>query len=91
MPSQLQVWATRPKDTDPLTDHVAWFVSQGYRVQSQTDAAAQLVKPKVFSFVWAFFWFLGFGVGLIVYLIYYAAKNDKQVYLTVNDGKVSAA
>jgi len=91
MPSQLQVWATRPKDTDPLSAHVAWFVSQGYRVQSQTDAAAQLVKPKVFSFVWAFLWFLGFGAGLIVYLIYYAAKNDKQVYLTVSDGKVSAA
>ena len=63
--------------------HIDWHIRQGYRVASQTATSAQLVKPKVFSFVWAFFWFLGFGVGILVYLLYYLSKRDKAVYLSV--------
>jgi uncharacterized membrane protein len=43
------------------------------------------VKSKKFSFLFALLWFLLLGVGLIVYLIYYAGKRDKQVYLTVDE------
>jgi hypothetical protein len=34
--------------------------------------------------MWAFLWFLCLGVGLVVYLLYYAAKKDQQVYLTAS-------
>jgi len=64
-------------------------VNQGYRVVSQTDSSAQLVKPKEFSFIWAFLWFLLLGIGVVVYLFYYASKKDKSVYLTVTNGIVS--
>src|SRR6185437_8101191 len=61
------------------------YVRQGYRVVSQTDTAAQLVKPKTFSFFWAV---VGF---LVLYVLYYLSKHDRVVYLTVDaTGKVSA-
>lgn len=68
-------YLTRPKADEPLQVQIDWYVKQGYRVVSQTDTAAQLVKPKVFSFVW-FVLMLG-----VFYLPYYLAKRDKQVYL----------
>lgn len=88
MPSRLDLWRTKPGPESPLQDHINWHVRQGYRVVSQTEASAQLVKPKSFSFVWAFLWFLLAGIGLVVYLIYYAAKKDQQVYLYVESGQV---
>ena len=79
----------KPSAEAPLQEHIGWYVRQGYRVASQTETTAQLVKPKRFSFVWALGWFLLFGIGLIVYLLYYAAKKDKAIYLTVQaDGTV---
>jgi capsule polysaccharide export protein KpsE/RkpR len=38
----------------------------------------QLVKPKKFSFIWALVWFLLFGIGLIVYLLYYGASATRR-------------
>ncbi len=61
-------------------------VRQGYRVVSETETSAQLIKPKVFSFVWAFVWFLFLGVGVLVYIFYYMAKKDQTVYLRVTEG-----
>ena len=72
-----------------LDREVAKYVKRGYRVQSRTDTEAQLVRPKKFSFLWAFLWLLALGVGLIVYLLYYWSKKDDQVYLAVDTyGKV---
>jgi hypothetical protein len=72
-----------------LDAEVTKYVKRGFRVQSRTDTEAQLVKPKKFSFLWAFLWLLLFGVGLIVYLLYYWSKKDEQVYLQVDEyGKV---
>ncbi len=68
-----------------LDREVEKYVRKGYRVTSRTPTTAQLVKPKVFSRLWAFLWFLVFGVGLIVYLLWYAAKRDKTVYLTADE------
>jgi uncharacterized membrane protein YccF (DUF307 family) len=48
----------------------------GYEVRSRTQTTAQLVKPKTFSFIWALVWFLLFGIGLIVYLLYYWSERD---------------
>ena len=69
-----------------LQEEINRLVHKGYRVVSQTERSAQLVKPKKFSFWWALIWFLVFGVGLVVYLIYYAGKKDQQVYLTIDAG-----
>ena len=82
----------KPGAEAPLQEHIGWYVRQGYRVASQTETTVQLVKPKRFSFVWALGWFLVFGIGLIVYLLYYAAKRDQALYLTVQaDGTVHAS
>lgn len=36
-------------------------------------------------------WFLLLGIGLVIYLIYYAAKKDEDVYLEVDEfGNVRA-
>ena len=78
----------KPGADKPLQEHIGWYVKQGYHVVSQTEASAQLIKPKRFSLVWAFLWFLLAGVGVIVYLVYYLAKNDKTVYLSVSEGVV---
>jgi len=73
-----------------LEAEVQSYVSRGFRVVSQTPTTAQLVKPKKFSFVWAFLWFLVAVVGLIVYLLYYASKRDEQVFLSVSaDGRIT--
>jgi uncharacterized membrane protein len=73
-----------------LQEQIRWYVRHGYRVVNQTATTAQLVKPKRFSFLWAILWLLMFGVGLLVYLLYYAAKKDTVVYLEVVNGKVKA-
>ena len=69
-----------------LQKEISRYVNQGYRVTAQTDYTAQLLKPKVFSRLWAFLWFLCLGVGLLVYLLWYWSKRDKQIYLSVDEG-----
>jgi hypothetical protein len=63
-----------------LDEGIAHFVERGYRVVSQTDRSAQLVKPKTFSL---FACLVLFG---IFYLPFYLAKRDDIVYLTMKDG-----
>ena len=71
-----------------ILDHeIAGLVIQGHRVLSQTDTTAQLVRPKQFSFAAAlFFLVIGVGVGLLLYVLYYLAKQDEAVYLNVTPG-----
>jgi len=72
-----------------LNREIQKFVKRGFRVTARTDTTAQLVKPKKFSLLWAILWFLFFGIGLIIYLLYYAAKKDETIYLDVDErGKV---
>jgi len=68
-----------------LQREISRYLKRGFRVVSQTETTAQLVKPKSFSFLWAFLWLLMLGVGLIVYLIYYWSKRDETVYLEVDE------
>ena len=69
-----------------LQERVNRFVRDQYRVVSQTDSTAQLVKPKRFSFLWALLWFLVIGVGLLIYIGYHVfLKREPQVYLTVDE------
>jgi hypothetical protein len=67
-----------------LQAEIAIGVQQGYRVVSQSDFAAQLVKPKVFSCCWALIWTV-LLLGIIFYLIWYMAKKDKTVYVAVDE------
>lgn len=82
-----------------LQDNIDQLVSAGYRVVSQTDTTAQLVKPKSFSFA---FWFIlcllvaailgvyGFVGALVTAVLLYLAEKDSQVYLALqSDGRVT--
>lgn len=72
-----------------LQQEIARHVHQGYLVVSQTNHTAQLRRPKTFSCLWAALWFLFFGIGIVVYLIYYGAKRDDLVYVEIGiDGQV---
>jgi hypothetical protein len=72
-----------------LDDEVERYVLLGYRVAARTPFTAQMVRPKTFSFGWALVWFLILFVGLFLYLLWFLAKQDSSVYLTVDaDGAV---
>jgi len=74
-----------------LEEEIAKYMSEGFFVRQRTAYTAQLVRPKRFSFVWALLWLLVFGVGIVVYLIYYAAKQDEGRYVEVDEyGTVKA-
>ena len=66
-----------------LDREIAAYVKRGYHLTARTPTTAQLIKPKKFSFLWALLWFCAFGIGLLVYLFYYAAKRDDSIYLEV--------
>jgi len=73
-----------------LEKHIAGYTRLGYRVTMRTDTTVQLMKPKQFSCLWASLWFLAFGIGLLFYVFWYAAKKDHIVYLSVDEyGRVS--
>ena len=82
----------KPGADKPLQEHIGWYVRQGYRVVSQTETSAQLVRPKQFSIMWFLLGLLAVGVGAVLYIIYYMMKRDATVYLTVQpDGTVKRA
>jgi F0F1-type ATP synthase assembly protein I len=68
-----------------LDEEVGQFLRDGFFLRQRTPTTAQLVRPKRFSFIWAFLWLLVFGIGIIVYLIYYAAKQDEGRYVEVDE------
>lgn len=68
-----------------LNRQVAAYSRVGYRVVSQTDTSAQLVKPKSFSCLWASLWFLFFGIGLLFYLFYYWGKSETTLYIAIDE------
>ena len=76
---------TKEERSKILQAKISEYVRDGYRVVSQTDFTAQLIKPKRFSLFWAIFWFLFFGVGVFIYLFYYWSKKDQTSYLTVDE------
>lgn len=60
------------------------YTIKGYRVLDRTETTAQLIRDKKFSGLFALLWFLFFGIGIIIYLIYYAAKRDTILWLEVD-------
>lgn len=68
-----------------LNRAVAGYVKQGYRVVSQADTTAQLVKPKRFGCAWMIVSLFSLGLALIFYLV----QKEKTVYLEVDlNGRV---
>jgi hypothetical protein len=53
-------------------------------LQSRTDTTAHLVKPKKFSFLLAALGLLFWGIGLLLYLLYYWSKKDQSVFIQVD-------
>lgn len=76
--------------TGALQAEIDLLVRQGYRVASQSESAAHLVKAKKFSIIWALIWFVLAVFPFVIYLLYYVFKWDHRVYLIVDPatGKV---
>jgi len=73
-----------------LDREIQSYVRKGYRVLSQTDTSAQLVKPKKFSLILAVLLLILMVLPFVIYLLMYVAAKDKTVYLSVDpDGKVT--
>ena len=72
---------TTAQRTFCLEVEVQKYIRRGFRVVSRSDSTAQMVKPKTFSLLWAFLWFLLFGIGIIVYLFYYWQKKPILIML----------
>ncbi len=73
---------------DILQDEIARRTAQGWEIVSRDPNEAQMRRPKRFSFGWALLWFLLFGVGLFVYLIWHWLKAEQLAYLRVIEGKL---
>ncbi len=67
-----------------LQKEIRKYLNRGFRVLNQTDTTAQLIKPKSFSCLIAFLFFMLFVVGLIVYIIIYLSEKDEQLYIEVD-------
>lgn len=67
------------------------YLKRGYKVTYQDADRVQLVKPKTFSLGWALFWFLFFGIGIVVYLLYYLSQTDEVLVLNANAPKPFAS
>ncbi len=61
-----------------LLREVVKYRERGYSVVSETDYSAVFCKRKKMNLNWLTFWvFLGFGIGLLGYLVYFIAKKEE--------------
>lgn len=66
-----------------LRDEINRYLGRGYRVLSETDSSAQLVKPKRASVLWIV---LTGGLYLFYHILF---KKERSIYLRVEpDGSV---
>lgn len=72
-----------------LAQEIQKYVKRGYRVVSQTETTAQLVKPKQFGCLTAtLLTIFTIGLFLLFYIFYYASKRDEIIYLAVVNDKI---
>ena len=68
-----------------LLEEIERYSQRGYRVASQTSHTAQLIQPKQFNILLAIFGLLFWGVGLLIYIVFFLAQKEKTVFLKVDD------
>lgn len=86
--------STKIKSTEErrniLNQSISVYLRKGFRVSSQTDTTAQLVKPKHFSLLLALLFLILWIFPLIIYIFYYISKKDELIYIVVdNTGEVN--
>jgi len=75
--------------TAALNEAIAHFTAQGFRIVSKSEASAQLMRPKQFSWLAAILSFLLLGIGFVIYLVYYLGQKDETIFVEVTpDGTV---
>lgn len=70
--------SNNPGDLKAQIRHAVQF---GFHPVSQDSTTAHLTRKKKFSCLFATLSFLCFGVGFLIYLFYYMAKRDDEIYL----------
>jgi hypothetical protein len=79
----------RTKSASVLEQSILNYTNVGWVLVSRTERMAQLRKPKKFNWGWFLWWLLigmiAFALPVILYLIYYAAKKDELVTLSINE------
>lgn len=68
-----------------LQRSINWYSALGYRITTQLDTSAQMVRPKQFSCAIASLTFFCFGIGVLFYLFAYMAMSDSTVYIDVDE------
>jgi hypothetical protein len=80
----------KARESNLLQNVIASYVGQGYRVISQTQETAQLVRPKRFSWILAIILLLIYVLPFLLYLLYYAVQKDESIYIMLTEnGKLS--
>lgn len=67
-----------------LIREMSYYIRQGYRVMSQTDTSAQLVKPKEFSCLIATIALLLALFPFILYILFYMAQKDRVMFIEID-------
>ena len=72
-----------------LQQAIRHYYDKGFRVVTQTDTTAQMVRKKEFSCLW-FVLSIILLIGWLVYLLWYWSQKDQYIYVEVDDyGKVT--
>ena len=79
----------RRRDTDVLIDLIACVSRQGWEIISVGPSWAQLRRRKRLDLRWAALSFLALGVGLLVYLLIFAAKEDEIGLVRIDGLKIT--
>ncbi len=76
------------KRKNVLQQSVLLYQNKGWVLLSYVNETAQLAKPKKFNWFWFIFWLAGTWfiacLGGLGYYIYYSAKKDKLVVLSIS-------
>jgi len=68
-----------------LDEQVADLSRRGYSIVSRTFTTAELLRPKRFSYRMAGLSLLLFGVGFIVYILWYGQEKDSHLFISVDE------
>lgn len=68
----------------PLQQTIESYLRDGFRVISQTDTSAQLIKPRRYDPKWGCLGFLTFGVFWVIGLLVFLLQKDQLVYLSLD-------